>query len=339
MMADRRGLHMPRPVLLFSGPFADLPLEELAARAADWGFQGLELACWGDHLEIQRALAEKDYCPGRLDLLARHDLQLPVVSSHRVGQALGDPIDDRHRDILPDYVWGDGKPEGVRQRAAEEMTASIRVAQKLGASVVAGFAGSPLWSYVAGWPAPSPQVVAGAYRSFARQWDPILDVCRDCGVRFALEVHPGQIAFDLYSAEAALDALNGREEFGFLFDPSHLHWQGVDPVEFILKFSERIFHVHVKDAVLNLNGRSGMLNSCLPVGDPRRGWDFRSPGHGGIDWEAIIRALNYIGYDGALSVDWKDAGMSRDWGAEDACKFVKRLDFESAPPPDQDVFR
>jgi sugar phosphate isomerase/epimerase len=330
---------MPRPVLLFSGPWTDMPLEELAARAADWGYQGLELACWGDHLEVQRAVAETDYCAGRLDLLARHDLQVPVISNHRVGQAICDPIDSRHRDILPDYVWGDGQPDGVRQRATEEMTATVRVAQKIGADVVAGFSGSPIWSYVAGWPAPSSEMVAEAYRTFAKHWDPILDVCRDCGVRFAYEVHPGQIAFDLYSAETALDALNGREEFGFLFDPSHLHWQGVDPVEFLMKFADRIFHVHVKDAVLNLNGRSGVLNSCLPAGDPRRGWDFRSPGHGGIDWESIIRALNYIGYDGALSVDWNDAGMNRDWGAEDACKFVKRLDFESAPKQDQEMFR
>jgi len=288
---------------------------------------------------VQRGLSETDYCAARLDLMARHDLQVSVVSNHRVGQAVCDPIDARHRDILPDYVWGDGDPEGVRQRASEEMMATVRVAQKLGAGVVAGFTGSPLWSYVAGWPAASIQLVAEGFREFARRWNPILDVCRDSAVRFAFEVHPGQIAFDLYSAEMALDALHGREEFGFLFDPSHLHWQGVDPVEFLLKFADRIFHVHVKDAVLNLNGRSGALNSYFPPGDPRRGWDFRSPGHGGLDWEAIVRALNYIGYDGPLSVDWKDGGMHRDYGAEDACKFVKRLDFDATPPQDNDVFK
>jgi sugar phosphate isomerase/epimerase len=330
---------MPRPVLLFSGPFSDLPLEELVARAADWGYQGLELACWGDHLEVQRALSESDYCAGRLDLLARHDLHVPVISNHRVGQAVCDSVDERHKDLLPDYVWGDGHPEVVRQRAAEEMVATVRVAQKMGAGVVAGFSGSPLWSYVAGWPAPSVEKIAEGFRDFEKRFTPILDACRDGGVRFAYEVHPGQIAFDLYSAEMALNAVGGREEFGFLFDPSHLHWQGVDPVEFLHRFSDRIFHVHVKDAVLSLNGRSGVLNAYLQPGDSRRGWDFRSPGHGGLDWEAIIRALNYIGYDGALSVDWKDAGMQRDFGAEDACRFVKRLDFEKSPPPEREMFQ
>src|SRR5258706_12464853 len=148
---------MPRPVLLFSGPWTDLPLEELAARAADWGYHGLELACWGDHLEVQRALSDTDYGAAQLDLLARHDLQAPVVSNHRVGQAVCDPIDARHQDILPDYVWGDGQPDGVQQRAAEEMMATVRVAQKIGASVVAGFTGSPIWAGVSGWAAPSAQ--------------------------------------------------------------------------------------------------------------------------------------------------------------------------------------
>jgi sugar phosphate isomerase/epimerase len=321
---------MPRPVILFSGTWADLPLEELAHQAAEWGYQGLELCCWGDHCEVQRALSEPGYCPHLLDLLARLDLSAPVVSNHRVGQAVCDVIDARHQALVPDYVWGDGQPLGVQQRAAEEMMASIRAAQKLGAAVVGGFTGSPLWSYVVGYPSASEPVVAAGLQAFARQWHPILDVCRECGVKFAGEVHPGQIAFDLYSAERALDALDGREEFGFLFDPSHLHWQGIDPVEFLRRFPDRIYHVHVKDAVLTLNGKGGVLNGYLPGGDPRRGWDYRSPGHGGIDWEAIIRALNDLGYEGPLSVEWKDPGMQRDYGAEDACKFVKRLEFEPA---------
>lgn len=325
---------MPRPVLLFSGQWTDLPLEELAQKVADWSYQGLDLCCWGDHFEVQRALSDDDYCQQKLDLLARHELMVPVLSNHRVGQAVCDPIDGRHQAILPDYVWGDGKPAGVQERAVEEMQATIRAAEKLGVGVVGGFTGSPLWSYVMGYPAPSAQVIADGLSDFVHKWNPILDTCRDSGVRFAFEVHPGQIAFDLYSAEAVLDALNGREEFGFTFDPSHLHWQGIDPVEFLRRFPDRIWHVHIKDAALTLNGRTGILGSYLPLGDPRRGWDFRSPGHGGIDWEAVIRGLNEIGYTGPLAVEWKDCGMDRDFGAEDACKFVKRLDFEPAARPD-----
>src|SRR5262249_31441400 len=158
------------------------------------------------------------------------------------------------------------------------------------------FTGSALWPAVLGYPAPSRDLVSWAFLDFSRKWKPILDLCRECGIKFALEVHPGQIAFDYYTAEMTLDALDGREEFGFTFDPSHLHWQGIDPVEFLRRFSYRVYHVHIKDLAVKLNGRSGLLSSCLPYGDARRGWEFRSPGHGGIDWEAIIRALNDIGY-------------------------------------------
>lgn len=330
---------MARPVILFSGPWADLPLEELAQKASEWGYQGLELACWGDHFEVQRALSEAEYCTHKLELLARFDLTASILSNHKVGQAVCDPVDARHQPLLPDYVWGDGQPGEVSQRAAEEVMATVRAAQKMGASVVGGFTGSALWSYVLGYPGPSREVVAAGLDELARRWNPILDVCRDCGVKFAAEVHPGQVAFDLYSAEMALDALGGREEFGFLFDPSHLHWQGVDPVEFLRRFPDRIYHVHVKDAALTLNGRSGILNSYLPPGDARRGWHFRSPGRGGIDWEAVVRTLNEIGYDGPLAVEWKDPAMNRDYGAEDACKFVKRLNFEPATPAGERPFR
>ncbi len=321
---------MARQVVLFSGHWADLSLEELVPKAAEWGYQGIDLCCWGDHFEVQRALSEDDYCQQKLDLLARYELQMPVLSNHRVGTAVCDVIDSRHQAILPDYVWGDGKPHGVQQRAVEEMLATARAAQKLGITVLAGFTGSPLWSYVTGYPGPSKEVIAAGLETFAQQWNPILDVFQECGVKFAFEVHPGQIAFDLYSAEMVLDALGGREEFGFTFDPSHLHWQGVDPVEFLRRFPDRIYNVHVKDVTLNLNGRNGILGSYLPYGDPRRGWDVRSPGRGGIDWENVIRALNAIGYTGPLSVEWRDPGMNREFGAEDACRFVKRLDFEPA---------
>ena len=330
---------MARPVILFTNGWTDLPLEDVAAKAAEWGYSGLELACWGDHFEVQRGLSESDYVHGRLDLLARHELQVPVLSNHRTGQAVCDPIDLRHKSLLPDYVWGDGKPTGVRQRAAEEMAATFRAAQRLGASVVSGFTGSPLWSYVAGYPGPNPEVVAAGLADFVKLWNPILDLARDEGVRFALEVHPGQMAFDLYSAETVLDALNGRPEFGFTIDPSHLHWQGVDPVEFVRRFADRIYHVHVKDAVLTLNGRSGVLNSYLPSGDSRRGWQYRCPGRGGIEWENVIRALNEAGYAGPLSVEFHDAGMDREFGAREACEFVKRLDFAPASPPEGSAFK
>jgi sugar phosphate isomerase/epimerase len=318
---------MARPVTLFTGQWADLPLADLARRASEFGYQGLELACWGDHFEVDKALTEDGYCASRRDALERYELEVHAISTHLVGQAVLDNIDERHQAILPPHVWGDGDPAGVNARAAEELKNTARAAQKLGVSIVNGFTGSSIWHLLYSFPPVPPTMIDAGYELLADRFHPILDVFGECGVKFALEVHPAEIAFDLYSAQRALDALDRREEFGFNFDPSHLIWQGVDPVEFIRAFPDRIYHVHIKDAIVALNGRSGILGSHLNFGDPRRGWEFRSPGRGGVDFEEIIRALNQIGYQGPLSVEWEDSGMDREAGAKEAAEFVRNLDF------------
>ena len=324
---------MPRPVTLFTGQWADLPLEDLARKARTFGFDGLELACWGDHFDVRRALAETGYCAAIRDQLERHDLCVHAISTHLVGQAVCDRIDERHRTILPPHVWGDGDPVGVNRRAAAELMDTARAARRLGVSVVNGFTGSSIWPLLYSFPPVPPDWIEAGFREFADRWQPILDVFAECGVRFALEVHPTEIAYDTVTAQRALEAIGRREEFGFNFDPSHLHWQGVDPVEFIRTFPDRIYHVHVKDAITSLNGRSGILGSHLGFGDPRRGWDFRSPGRGAIDFEEIVRALNQIGYGGPLSVEWEDSGMDREHGAAEAAEFVRTLDFPPGKRP------
>ncbi len=318
---------MSRPVTLFTGQWADLAIEDLARKASDFGYQGLELACWGDHFEVDKAIADDGYCAAKREMLDKYDLQCHAISSHLVGQGILDTIDERHKAILPPYVWGDGDPAGVNERCSEDLKNTARVAQKFGVSVVNGFTGSSIWPLLYSFPPVPPSMIDAGYDLLAERFNPILDVFGECGVRFALEVHPTEIAFDIYTAQRALDALGNREEFGFNFDPSHLIWQGVDPVEFIRAFPDRIYHVHIKDAITTLNGKSGILASHLDFGDARRGWDFRSPGRGGVNFEEIIRALNDIGYGGPLSVEWEDVGMDREFGAAEAADFVKKLDF------------
>jgi len=318
---------MARPVTLFTGQWADLKFPEICRLVKDFGYDGIELACWGDHFEVDKANKDDGYCQRKRDELQKHDLDCFAISAHLVGQAVCDRIDERHKQILPPYVWGDGDPDGVNRRAAEELKATARAAKAFGVEVVNGFTGSAIWPYLYSFPPNTPNLIERGFEEFADRFHPILDVFGENGVRFALEVHPTEIAFDLHSAERALEAIDHREEFGFNFDPSHLIWQGVDPVEFLRAFPDRIFHVHIKDAATTLNGRSGILASHLNFGDHRRGWDFRSPGHGDVDFESIIRALNDIGYRGPLSVEWEDSGMHREYGARDACQFVKQSDF------------
>jgi len=321
---------MARPVTLFTGQWADLPIEEMARKTKEFGYDGIELACWGDHFEVDKALADDNYCAKKHELLDSHDLQCHAISAHIVGQAVCDNIDERHKAIIPDYVWGDGDAAGVNKRASEEMKNTARAAQRFGVGVVNGFTGSSIWHLIYDFPPTPGHMIDDGFKLFAERWNPILDVFGECGVRFALEVHPTEIAFDIYTAERALEALDGREEFGFNFDPSHLHWQGVDSVEFIRAFPDRIYHVHVKDAIVTLNGRSGINASHLKFGDARRGWDFRSPGRGTVNFEEIIRALNDAGYDGPLSIEWEDSGMEREFGAHEACEFTKKMDFASS---------
>ena len=318
---------MPRPVTLFTGQWADLPVEKMAEMTAGFGYDGIELACWGDHFEVGRALAEDDYCSDKRELLDRHNLKAYSISAHLVGQAVLDNIDKRHQAILPEEVWGDGDPAGVNERAAKELADTARAARKFGVDVVNGFTGSSIWHLLYSFPPVPPDMIDAGFDRLAERFNPILDVFKQEGVRFALEVHPTEIAFDIITAQRTLEALDHRPEFGFNFDPSHLIWQGVDPVQFIRTFADRIYHVHIKDACVRLDGNAGILASHLNFGDSRRGWDFRSPGRGDVKFEEIIRALNDIGYDGPLSIEWEDSGMDREFGAAEACTFTKRLDF------------
>ncbi len=319
---------MGRPVTLFTGQWADLPLEVLAEKAASWGFDGLELACWGDHFDVQRALDDDAYCQGHHDLLARHGLKVWAVSNHLVGQAVCDRIDERHQAILSPSIWGDGDPEGVRQRAAEEMKDTARAAARLGVSVVNGFTGSSIWHLLYSFPPNTPEMIDAGYQDFADRWHPILDVFDEVGVRFGLEVHPTEIAFDIASAARALEAVDHREAFGFNYDPSHFGYQGVDYVAFIETFGDRIYHVHMKDVWWSDQPtRAGVFGGHIDFGHRDRFWDFRSIGRGKINFEEIIRTLNRIGYDGPLSIEWEDGGMDREHGAAEACAYVKRIDF------------
>ncbi|MAF64504.1 MAG: AP endonuclease [Planctomycetes bacterium] len=334
---------MSRSVCLFTGQWADLPLETLAEKAAGFGYDGLELACWGDHFDVQRALGEDGYCAAQWDVLTAHGLGCYAISTHLVGQAVCDNIDERHKTILPESVWGDGDPEGVRERAAAEMIATAKAARRFfdaapdavcerlarsGRTVVNGFTGSSIWHLLYSFPPVSPESIEEGFADFARRWKPILDAfdCED--VSFALEVHPTEIAFDIATTRRALAAIDAHPRFGFNFDPSHLGYQGVDYIGFLREFGERIFNMHVKDVWWSDSPTPiGVFGGHANFGEDGRFWDFRSPGRGRVDFEGIMRALNHVGYHGPLTVEWEDPMMDRERGATEAASFTRDLDF------------
>lgn len=318
---------MARKVTLFTGQWADLPFETMCLKAKTFGYDGLELACWGDHFEVDKA--DQSYCDRKLETLKKHSLDIFAISTHLVGQSVCDNIDQRHKAILPDYVWRDGDPEGVRQRAAEEVIKTGEAAKKMGLDTVVGFTGSSIWHLLYSFPGVPPEMIEAGYEDFAKRWKPILDEFDKMGVRFALEAHPTEIAFDIATAERTLEAINHHKAFGFNYDPSHLGYQGVDYIDFIYRFSNKMYHAHMKDVGWSDRPTdAGVFGGHLAFGDRRRFWDFRSIGRGNIDFEEIIRALNRINYTGPLSVEWEDSGMDREEGAKEACAFVKNVDFK-----------
>jgi sugar phosphate isomerase/epimerase len=317
---------MTRPVTIFTGQWADLEFEKVCKLMSDIGYDGLEIACWGDHMDVKRAAEDEQYIKDRKNLLEKYNLECYALGAHLAGQCVGALYDPRLDNFVPDKVKGD--PEAIRKWAIQEMKYTAKAAKNMGVKVVNGFTGSSVWKYFYSFPQTSEEMVENAYQEIVKLWSPIFDEFDKYGIKFALEVHPTEIAYDYYTTQRLFEVFDNRKTLGINFDPSHLIWQGVTPHLLIRDFPEKIYHVHMKDASVTLDGKSGILGSHLTFGDTRRGWNFRSLGHGDVNFEDIIRELNNINYTGPLSVEWEDSGMDRIYGATEALEFVRNVDFK-----------
>jgi sugar phosphate isomerase/epimerase len=316
---------MGRPITIFTGQWADLTFEEMCKKAAAWGYDGLEIACWGDHMDVRKGAEDQDYIAEKKKILKKYNLRCWALGAHLAGQCVGDRYDERLDAFAPDEVKG--KPEELRNWAVEEMKYTVRAAKNMGCCVVNGFMGSPVWKFWYAFPPTTEEMVEAGFKKIRDLWTPIFDEFDNHGVKFALEVHPTEIAFDLYTTQRLFKVFENRATLGINFDPSHLLWQGMTPELFIREFPAKIYHVHMKDVSVTLDGKAGILGSHLPFGDRRRGWNFRSLGHGDVDFGEIIRELNTAGYTGPLSVEWEDNGMDREFGAKESAAFVKQINF------------
>lgn len=317
-----------RPVTLFTGQWADLGMEAVCETAENMGYEGLEIATWGQ-LNVDHAYKDPSYIEEMKESLKKHHLGCWAIGAHLTGQCVVDAIPAAYDSRLDGFAPSEyaGKPEEIQKWAIDEMKKTAHVAKKMGVDTVTCFMGSPIWKMWYSFPQTTEEQIEEGYALVRKLWTPIFDEFDQCGVKFALEVHPTEIAFDYWSTKKLLDTFERRETLGINFDPSHLIWQGIKPEMFLYDFADRIYHVHIKDAKLNLNGRNGILGSHITFGDQRRGWNFVSPGHGDVDFDNIIRVLNQISYDGPLSIEWEDSGMERVFGATEACAFTKRMNF------------
>jgi sugar phosphate isomerase/epimerase len=316
---------MARPVTIFTGQWADLPFDVMCGKIASFGYDGVEIACWGDHLDLKKAATDPKYVEGRKAILKKHGLKCWAIGTHLVGQCVGDLWDSRLDGFAPSSMAG--KPEEIRKWGIQYMKYAAAAAKNMGVKVVTGFMGSPIWKFWYSFPQTTDKMVDDGFKEIVKLWTPIFDEFDKNGVKFALEVHPTEIAFDYYSAERLLKEFKNRKTLGFNFDPSHLVWQGVNTAVFLRDFANKIYHVHMKDVSVTLDGKAGILGSHITFGDTRRGWNFVSPGHGNVDFDKIIRELNAMNYKGPLSVEWEDSGMDREFGAKEACEYVKKVDF------------
>ncbi|RCX16548.1 sugar phosphate isomerase/epimerase [Anaerobacterium chartisolvens] len=319
---------MGRLLTLMTCQWADLEMETMCRKAKAMGYDGLELACWGNHLNLKRAVDDDRYIEDIKKLLNKYGLKVYALATHIIGQCVGDYNDPRLNNFAPAELADN--PEAIRKWAVTNMKYAAIAAKKLGCKVVTGFTGSPIWKYMYSFPQTTEAVIEAGYQEIYDLWSPILDVFKESGIQFALEVHPAEIAFDYYSTKRLLEKFADRPEFGLNFDPSHLIWQGLKPELFLMDFADRVYHVHMKDAAVTLDGRNGLLGSHVDFGELNRGWNFRSLGHGDVDFESIIRVLNKVGYKGPLSVEWEDSGMEREYGAAEAAAFVRKIDFEAS---------
>ena len=305
---------------IFTILYNDQPLEKVLRYVSQLGYEAVELAAWkgSTHLDIDKVVSGGAQELKRL--VEKYNMTISAVSNHLEGQLVLGPHDASTDD------WFKGTPEEKIKYGIMRMKKTADAAKALDVPVVVGFTGCPNWGAWYIFPPAYEKIYESFFDVFAERWGEILDHFASNGVKFAHEVHPQELAYNIETAEQALKAINGKKEFGFNFDPSHLVWQLIDPVVFIKKFGDRIYHAHAKDGELveeNLR-----TSGVIPTGSwmrPTRGFRFRIPGWGQVPWKRVITALAEVGYDYVLSYEHEDPVMSREDGVEKTIAFLKPL--------------
>ncbi len=298
-------------------------LEGLAQWAANLGYQALQIPC--NHpaiFDVQRAASSQSYCAEVTELLNRYGLHISELSTHLEGQLIAvHPAHDAAFDnFAPASVRGNRQARTAW--AIEQVKHAAAASKNLGLSAHATFSGSLAWPYVYPWPPYNPQLLDEAFAELARRWRPILDVFDQYGVDVCYELHPGEDLHDGVTFERFLALVDNHPRCNILFDPSHLHLQHIDYLQFIDIYHARIKAFHVKDAEYLPNGRSGVFGGYQKWID--RAGRFRSPGDGQIDFKGIFSKLAQYDYSGWAVLEWECCLKDADTGAREGAEFIRR---------------
>ncbi|MDR7342767.1 sugar phosphate isomerase/epimerase [Pantoea alhagi] len=297
-------------------------LEGLAQWAAGLGYKAVQIPC--NHpaiFDLEQAAVSQTYCDEVTGLLARYGLVISELSTHLEGQLIAvHPAHDIAFDgFAPAQVRGDSQKRSAW--AIHTVKLAAAASARLGLSAHATFSGSLAWPYLYPWPPHNPQLLSEAFDELARRWHPVLDEFDRHGVDLCYEIHPGEDLHDGATFERFLARVNNHPRCNMLYDPSHLHLQQMDYLQFIDIYHARIKAFHVKDAEYLPNGRSGVYGGYLPWIE--RAGRFRSPGDGQIDFKSIFSKLAQYDFDGWAVLEWECCLKEGEAGAREGAEFIR----------------
>lgn len=310
---------------VFTTLWGDLSFEEALDKVVKFGLSAVEIGTGGypgdPHCPVSELLESETKRDEWMGKIKDRGLTLSALSIH-------------NNPIHPNFE--------IAAEADNLIKETIKLAASLGVPTINGFPGlpggakgdsMPNWVTCA-WPPHFIEILDYQWNEVAiPYWKKIYELLEEYDVSFGFEMHPGILIYNVNTLLRMRDAVGPR--LGVNFDPSHLWWNGVDPVAAIRKLGEAIFHVHGKDVYVDpFNTQVNGCNDYQPYSDiPNRSWTFRAIGYGHDIkvWRDIMSALRMVGYDYVLSIEHEDALMSPDEGLSKAISTLKEaMIFEEA---------
>jgi len=307
--------------------FADMPFEKMLDHVAEAGCTAVEIGVGGypgsPHCDVRALLDDEAARKKYLRAIEKRGLVISGLSVH------GNPLHPQ---------------ANIARKFHQDWRRAVQLAAAMGVERVITFSGCPGDSDEARypnwvtcpWPTDFSEVVKWQWeQKLIPYWTKEAAYAAKHGInKICFEMHPG---FCVYNPETLLRLRQAcGEVIGANFDPSHLFWQGIDPVAAIRELGPAIYHVHAKDVKIDAinTSRNGVLDTKPYTNELARSWIFRTVGwgHGAEVWKDMISALRLVGYDWVLSIEHEDSLMSTDEGFRKAVAFLKEV-IISEPPP------